>query len=75
MRKRKQRQILKTASQLLSAVKSAGSQVVIFIIDHSSWSASWSVYSHQTMGYTVMEAAQSIGELGLSENGHQGLLQ
>ena len=30
------------------------------------------VYSHKTMGYMVTEAAESIGDLCLSENGHQG---
>ena len=37
-----------------------------------SWSPSWPVYSHRTMGYMVMEAAESIDDLCLSELANSG---
>ena len=55
--------------------KPPGLKVVIVIITIWSWSPSWPVYSHKTVGYMVMEAAESIGDLRLYKCGHQWALQ
>ena len=55
--------------------KPPGLEAVIVIITIWSWSPRWLVYSHKTVGYMVMEAAESIGDLSLSKSGHQWALQ
>ena len=46
-------------------------QVVLFIIAHLVLESQLEVYGNKTMGYMVMDAAEYIGDICLSENGHQ----
>ena len=54
--------------------KPPGLQAVIFIIDKLVLESQLASVNHETMGYMVVEAAESIGDLCLSENGHQWAL-